>query len=141
MRIRAGLGHWMNLEDKEALPWMAKFTRNPIPEQIVWKQTGTPHERSYWLAVPEPQLDSLVVARRHGQTIEILAHEKVKALLVHLDDRMLDLDQPVKVVQGGKELYTGVPHRTIRTMVQTLVGRGDPRLIFDAEVPVELLGN
>ncbi len=66
VRIRAGMGHWMNLEDKEALPWMAKFTRNPVPPKIVWKQTGTVHERFYWLAVPKGTAEggSLVVAER-----------------------------------------------------------------------------
>jgi hypothetical protein len=141
VRIREGLGHWMNLDDKEALPWMAKFTRNPIPERIVWKQTGTLHSRSYWLAVPEDEAkkDSLVIAERKGPTVDIVASEGVKALLVRLDDRMLDLDQPVKVTQGGKELYAGTASRNIRTMVRTLVGRGDPKLVFEAEVAVELL--
>ena len=52
VKIHEGKGHWMDLEDKAALPWMAKFSRDPVPERVVWKQTGTPHERSYWLAVP-----------------------------------------------------------------------------------------
>jgi hypothetical protein len=138
VRIREGKGHWMNLEDKEALPWMAKFTRNPIPERIVWKQTKILQTRSYWLAVDEPRSDSLVIAERKGQTVEIVSSEKVRNLLLRFDDRMLDLEQPVKIVQAGKELYAGTPSRTIRTMVQTLAGRGDPKLIFTAEVSVPL---
>lgn len=140
VKIHEGKGHWMNLEDKAALPWMAKFTRNPVPEKVVWKQTGTPHERSYWLAVPpgEAKGDSLVVATRTGQTIDITSVEKVAKLLIRLDDRMADLDQPVKVTHAGKEVYAGVPPRTIGVMARTLVGRGDPRLVFDAEVAVDL---
>jgi hypothetical protein len=128
----------MNLKDKEALPWMAKHSRNPIPERIVWKQTGTPHDRSYWLAVPakEAQVGSLVTATRNGQTIEIVAAEKTPKLFVRLDDRMADLDRTIEVKQAGKSLYSGVPERTIATMVKTLVGRGDPRLVFDAEIEV-----
>jgi hypothetical protein len=140
VRIREGMGHWMKSEDKEALPWMAKFSRNPVPEKVVWKQTGTPHDRSYWLAVPEKeaQNDSLVIAERKGQTVEVLSSEKVKKLIVRFDDRMADLDQPVKVTQGGKERFSGTVERTVATMVRTLVGRGDPKLIFDGEVTVEL---
>ncbi len=75
VRIREGKGHWMNLEDKEALPWMAKFDRNPVPDRVVWKQTGTPHDRSYWLAVPKGKAKggSLVVAE------EIMAPASWKA--------------------------------------------------------------
>lgn len=52
VKIYPGKGHWMDREDKAALPWMAGFTRNPVPGRVVWKQTGVPHPCSYWLAVP-----------------------------------------------------------------------------------------
>lgn len=140
VKIHEGKGHWMNLEDKAALPWMAKFTRNPVPERVVWKQTGTPHDRSYWLAVPskEAKGDSLVIATRSGQEIDVATAEKVTKLLIHLDDRMADLDQPIAVKYGGEKLSSAVASRTVATMIKTLVGRGDPSLIFDAEVEVTL---
>ena len=140
VKIREGKGHWMNREDKAALPWMAKFARNPIPERVVWKQTGSAHERSYWLAVPakEARGDSLVIAKRNGQNIEITSAEKIDKLLIRLDDRMANLDEPIRVVQNGQELFAGTLPRTIGTMVKTLAGRGDPALIFDAEVEVVL---
>jgi hypothetical protein len=140
VKIYEGKGHWMNLEDKAALPWMAKFTRDPTPERVVWKQTGTPHDRSYWLAVPpgEAKVDSLVVARRDGQAVEITAAEKVGRLIVRFDDRTADLDKPVAVKFGGQELFNGTAARTVEVMVRTLVGRGDPKLMFDAEVSVAL---
>ncbi|MFM8217984.1 MAG: polyhydroxyalkanoate depolymerase, partial [Planctomycetaceae bacterium] len=37
VKIHEGKGHWMNLEDAAALPWMAKYSRNPVPERVVWK--------------------------------------------------------------------------------------------------------
>src|SRR5579883_2307459 len=138
VKIREGKGHWMGREDKVALPWMAKFTRNPVPERVVWKQTGTLHDRSYWLAVPtkEAKGDSLVVATRSGQTVEITSAEKVTTLFIRLDDRMTDLDKPVEVKQAGKVLFNGIAPRTVATMLKTLVGRGDRDLVFDAEVEV-----
>jgi hypothetical protein len=107
---------------------------------VVWKQTGTPHERSYWLAVPpkEARGDSLVVAKREGQSVEITAAEKVGRLLIRFDDRMADLDRPVRVTRDGKTLFEGVVPRTVATLAKTLAGRGDPRLVFDAEVEVQL---
>lgn len=140
VKIHEGMGHWMKLEDKAALPWMAKFTRNPVPDRVVWKQTGTVRDRSYWLAVPKPEaaMDSLVVADHKGQTIAISKAEKITTLLVRLDDRMADLDQSVTVTMNGKTLFSGPPSRTIGTMIATLAGRGDPKLIFDAEIAVSL---
>jgi poly(3-hydroxybutyrate) depolymerase len=140
VKIHEGKGHWMGGDDKAALPWMAKFRRNPVPDRVVWKQTGTPHDRSYWLAVPagSGKVGSLVTAKRDGQTFEITAAEEVPKLVVRLDERMADLDRPVRVTHAGKELFAGVVPRTVGTMIRTLAGRGDPKLIFDAEVTVEL---
>jgi poly(3-hydroxybutyrate) depolymerase len=140
VKIHEGKGHWMNREDAAALPWMAKFSRDPVPERIVWKQTGTPHERSYWLAVPtnESKADSLVIAKRDGQLIEITAAEKVDRLLIRFDDRIADLEEPVRVMKEGKELFSGTASRTIGVMLKTLASRGDPSLVFDAEIEVSL---
>jgi predicted peptidase len=138
VKIYEGKGHWMDREDKVALPWMAKFTRNPVPDKVVWKQTGTLHDRSYWLAVPakEAKGDSLVIATRGGQTIDITTAEKVSKLLIRLDDRTTDLDKPVEVKKAGTTLFTGIAPRTIAVLTKTLEGRGDPGIVFDAEVEV-----
>ncbi len=119
---------------------MANFSRDPVPERVVWKQTGTPHERSYWLAVPpgEARVGSLVTATRAGQVVEVTAAEGVTRLLVRLDDRMLDLDRPLEVKHAGKAIFADEVPRTVGVMVRTLAGRGDPALIFDAEVEVSL---
>jgi hypothetical protein len=140
VKIHEGKGHWMNLEDKAALPWMGKFNRDPVPARVVWKQTGIAHDSSYWLAVPPDQskVDSLVTAQREGQKIEITAAENVATLLIRLDDRMADLDKPVTVTYAGKELFAGTTGRTVGVMIKTLAGRGDLKLMFDTEVRVVL---
>ena len=142
VRIREGKGHWMNLEDKEALPWMAKFDRNPVPDRVVWKQTGTPHDRSYWLAVPKGKAKggSLVVAERAANKITITKAEDVERLVIRLDDRMIPFQGPVVVEQAGKILHSAPVTRTIATLAKTLADRGDPKLMFDAEVEVTLAG-
>lgn len=140
VQLHAGRGHWMNREDAVAVGWMAKFTRNPLPERVVWKQGSVTHHRFYWLAVPpkEAAKGQLIVADRHGQSIDIGRHEGVSSVIVMLNDRMLDLDRPVVVTADGRKVFEGVVHRTIGDMAGTLVERGDPGLIFDARVPVTL---
>ena len=81
MKIREGKGHWMDLEDKVALPWMAKFTRNPCPRKWSGSRRAHPTNAPTGWPCRSRKRDSLVVARRHGQTVEILAREKVKACL------------------------------------------------------------
>ena len=134
--------HWMDREDAKVLPWMAAFKRNPVPEKVVWRQAhNVLHDRFYWLAVPktdQPHVKALVVAERKGQIIEIKTADLIDALSIRLDDRMLDLDKPVRVVYQGKTLFEGTAQRTVATLVETLEHRGDPDLMFDAELTVKL---
>jgi hypothetical protein len=140
VKIHEDKPHWMSLEDKVALPWMAKFTRDPIPERIVWKQTEVAHDRFYWLAVPAGAgvVDSLVIADRKGQNVEIAKAEMIAKLIVRFDDRMMDLDQPVTVTRNGKVLFSGRVARTIAVMLEALNGCGDPKLTFSAETEIAI---
>ena len=78
------------------------------------------------------------MAKRDGQTITISKAERIEKLFIRLDDRMLDLDQPITVKQNNDVLFEGTPPRTISVLLRTLIGRGDPKLMFDAEVGVEI---
>jgi hypothetical protein len=62
----------------------------------------------------------------------------VEALRVLLDDGMLDLAKPVKVVFDGRTLFEGIVSRSEATMVRTLGDRGDSRMVFHAEIHVSL---
>jgi poly(3-hydroxybutyrate) depolymerase len=139
-KLHEGKPHWMSGEDKIALPWMAKHTRNPVADRVVWKQSSTTHDRSYWLAVPPGTAKggSLVVASRSGQTVTVTEAEGVTKLIIRFDDRMQNLDEPVSVVWKGKELFRGTVNRTTAALQKTLADRGDPKLMFDAEVEAEL---
>jgi hypothetical protein len=51
---------------------------------------------------------------------------------------MLDLSQSVTVSANGTVHYDGLVSRTISTIAGTVEERGDPRMVFSAEVTVEL---
>lgn len=143
VQLHGGRGHWMNLEDRVALEWMAKFTRDPLPRKVVWHQSPVTHDRFYWLAVPKGQASAgqLVVASRDGQSIDVGKAEGVEALTILLNDTMLDLDRPVKVTMNGKAMFDGFAPRTVRSLYSTLESRGDPHLVFDAQITVPHAGS
>ena len=137
VELHAGKGHWMGLQDRKAIPWMEKFTRNPLPDRIAWHQDGVTHNRLYWLAVPTgiAKNGQEIVASRSGQTITLTAKD-IPQITVLLNDTMLDLDKPVTIQSGGKTLVSVIMPRTIATIARTLEERRDPHLIFSAEVTV-----
>ncbi len=134
--LHAGKGHWMDREDKVAVPWMAKFTRDPRPLKVVWLQDDVTHRRFYWLGMDDPKGGERVVAKRGGQTFEILEATGVSTLRIYLDDIMVDLDDDVIVTWGGKEVFRGKATRNIAEMSRTLDERGDPHGVYSAEITV-----
>jgi hypothetical protein len=131
--------HWLNREDAAALPWMAKFVRNPTPNKLVWKQDDVTHRRFYWLAVDADQekKGTEIVAKYSGQQVELQSADVTK-VRVRLDDRILDLDKPVTISANGEQAFQGIVPRTIATIAQTLSERGDPAGKFCGEVAVTL---
>jgi hypothetical protein len=134
-KLHEGKPHWMDREDAEAVPWMAKFTRNPFPSRIVWKQAGVAHSRFYWLAAaPEEQKKGNEVAAGYkGQEITIDTKD-VPRLMVRISDQMMDLDKPITILAGSKKVFSGIVPRTIATIARTLDEYGDPIAVFSAEV-------
>jgi predicted esterase len=138
VEVHTGKGHWMDLQDKAAVQWMQKFARTPLPQKIVWRQAGVTHPRFYWLAADPSTIagGDEVEAERRDQQIDIKRLAGNAKLLVRLNDAMLDLDQPVVVKMDGKEVARKTLNRTIGTLAKTLAERGDPELVFSAEVEV-----
>jgi len=125
--IYAGLGHWMNGKDVEALPWLASHTRNAWPKKVVWHQSGRTHDRFYWLAVPGgvAKRGQTVRAEVTGQNIAVTT-EGLNELTLRLSDALLDLDDPVVVTVNGIEKFNGKVERKARAIQDSLNERADP---------------
>ena len=129
----------MDGEDRAAIPWMAKYTRNPYPDKVVWVQGDVMKAAFYWLGVPLDQAEKgkelVSSVKDNVVTIEKSDYSKVT---VYLNDTLVNLDKPVKVVYGGKVLFEGKLQRTPQNMLNTLNARGDLSYIFPAQVEVTL---
>ncbi|MCS5631721.1 MAG: hypothetical protein NZ744_12880 [Pirellulaceae bacterium] len=138
-KVRAGKGHWMDREDAMAIPWMAKYTRDPLPQRIVWLQDAETHQRFYWLAGRGESIKgrSRIVANLDAQTVTIET-STVPEIVILLNDKMLDLDQDVTVLYRGKTLYQGVVARQRAVIERTLSERGDRTSLFCAEIVVNI---
>jgi predicted esterase len=139
VKIHEGKGHWMDKQDAEALPWMAKFERNTTPTKIVWKQDDVKVSRFYWLGVDPAEVRdrALIVASRDGQTIDLQSTEADRIRIL-LNDTLIDFDKPVKVTSGGKTLFEGRIERTIAAISKSLQERFDGKFVYSAEILVSV---
>jgi hypothetical protein len=132
-----GLPHWMNGRDVEVLPWMAACTRNPWPQKVVWLQNEVTHDRFYWLELPPgiAKKDQLIRAGVQGQVITLESAD-VHNVILRLSDSLVNLDQPLTVVAGGKTAFSGMVSRSAPALHQSLEDRADPSSAACAQLNV-----
>ncbi len=137
--IMEGKGHWMDREDRIALPWMRRHTRNPYPKAIVWQQEEVLRPAFYWLQAPanEMKRGKRVDATIEGNTIQ-LSRCDYTSLTIWLNDELVNLDKKVTVKVGKRTVFRGRVARTESNIQASLDERGDPRYAFPACIQVQL---
>lgn len=132
-------GHWMERQDTAAIAWMSSHTRNPLPKHIIWRQEEVTLPTCYWLEVnpnearPGMRVETALAPDRNE--VRILRCD-YSSLTLLLNDDMLNLNKPIRVVYQGQTLFNGKVKRTAGAMVSTLWGRDDPRWCFSARIQV-----
>ena len=139
--IHEEFGHWMNRKDAVAVPWMAKFIRDPHPEKVVWRQSGVTHDNFYWLCVPAgtAKPGTEVAVSIEGQTINIESAKGMDAISFCLNDDIVNRDKPVSVSFAGKGTKSHKALRTAMAIYESIQALGDPKRIYTAgfSVPVQ----
>ncbi|MBL8811651.1 MAG: hypothetical protein JNM43_15885 [Planctomycetaceae bacterium] len=139
VKLHEGKGHWMNLEDAVAVPWMSKFQRNPWPKKVVWVQDDVRHSRFYWLKVDEQEAkagDEIVAEVKDGSIV--VSECSATKLTLLLSDELISLDKPLTISMPGGKVVPQEIRRTIGTMARSLAERNDRRCIASATVTMEV---
>ena len=134
--IHEEFGHWMRRKDAVAVPWMAKFVRDPLPSKISWRQSGVIRPSFYWLATADDEVKkaATVFAAREKNHIDFEGVEKMDSIRIRLNDSMVDFDQPIEVTYEHGDKQSFAINRTAGLIHQTIEERGDPDFIFSAEI-------
>ena len=137
--ILAGKPHWMDLEDKAALPWMAKYTRNPYPSSVVWCQGDNGRTYFYWLGVPSAETKKGNILRaKIKKNVVTISQCDYSQVTIYLNDQLVNLDKTITVVYGKKTLFKGTLPRTADNLKKSLEERGDPAYCFPAILKVNI---
>lgn len=137
--ILADKEHWMDREDRAAVPWMAQFRRNPWPKRLVWQQESVLKPHFYWVSVPENEMErgKRVELLVKGNTIEILRCDYT-SLTLRLSPELLPLKGKVKVVYQGKTLFNNRIKPSTDTFRKTLQQMQDPCMAAPVELKISL---
>jgi predicted esterase len=138
LTVFPGLPHNMQGREAEMIPRMSPLARETWPRRVVWKQSGSAtHTRFYWLerAPEEVRPNEIYAAHIEGQTISIETPSS-GSLTLRLSDLLVNLDQPVRVMAGGRVVFEGGVSRSFAAVAQSLREREDPDTVATALLPV-----
>lgn len=158
LEYKEHLGQGHAIDDRDTPGWLAAFSRDPLPTRVVWHQPLLPlpigtadttkllerhypfhaylRRRCYWLRNDAPAAFQRLDVTRADNEFRIDTACHVDRLTLLLDDRFVDLDAPVRVLAGERELVARRVPRTVDAIAASLVEHGDPALMFCAELEV-----
>jgi hypothetical protein len=137
LTVFPGLPHNMQGREAEMIPRMSPLRRATWPKRVVWKQDDVTHTRFYWLERAPGAVKPYEIYAAHveGQTLTIET-PATGNLTLRLSDELVDLDQPLRVVAGGKTIFEGKVSRSFAVIVHSLDEREDPDTVATALLPV-----
>lgn len=137
--IIEGKGHWMDRVDTAAVEWMAQYKRNPYPKRIVWRQEEVLKKHFYWLSVAEDEMQRGREVRVDVEGNKITIGKcDYKHIILHLNDKIVNLDKPVEVYVGKKRVKKAKLIRSSETMKRSIREWGDARYCFSTEIKIEV---
>ncbi len=128
--------------NSNSIYFVEQFKRNPVPERVVWDLSMRAEEVStesfYWLRASTDITSGVIVANydKSTNTVTIEQNTVEGEIKIMLNDEMVDLFKPVKVVVDGKTTeYNVTP--TLEYIRKTVEERCDPNMIFAAEITIK----
>jgi hypothetical protein len=138
-----GTGHSLPMSArKETFDWMGKFARNPLPKKIVWKgfwnaARKVPEKRYFfWLAATDLKKETRIQATIRDGNVIVVEARSASSFTIFLNDALVDLTKPVKVVVNGAVRYSGKVPASLSAVVESLVAKEDPNMVFTARIDI-----
>lgn len=102
--------------------WIKKVKRS-VPKNFSWRIEGPQHQFAYWVNVdveaadaPDKELDIKVDDEKNEINIEA---KGIKQLSLFLNDDIVDMNRPVRVLINGHEEFKGTLERKLDTFFDT----------------------
>ncbi len=128
--------------DARSVHWLSQYRRDPLPKKVVWSTAVCAGLRRtkgiYWLD-RDGLLQNATVVASYDRATNSVTIEQCDAtqgtLKVFLNSSMLNLFKPVSVTVAGVTIRVD-PVCSRQIMESTLKMRGDPELVFSAEIDI-----
>ena len=129
-----GNGHG-GLPDRDFIRQLYPYTRRTTPAALHWQLTDPVVRHHYWLQVDEPGKGQRLDAQLAGNRLQVSTTERDQ-FAVLLQPAQVDISQPLQLDWNG-ETSEHALQPSVRTLCETLLERGDPRLMAPLRLSFE----
>lgn len=131
-------------EDEDSFPpdYMNQFTRDPLPEDLIWDLSTRADSRQadswYYLRAPFTTNTGLIQAGydRDYDVVAVQADGVEEEFSILLNEQMVNFSQPVTIVINDVQTQLDIVPDW-RVLMQTTSLRGDPNYQFEAEIVIK----
>ncbi|MBR4899378.1 MAG: hypothetical protein IKZ46_00420 [Victivallales bacterium] len=139
--------------DPNAIRWLDRYTRNPIPQHVFWdlsniadsrvadgKEDAKTYAQFYWLEYSgekwEESGTKVIEALYNKMHNSVTLRHPANTMRILLNRDMLDLAKPIHLIIDDsfqRDIAVTPNETTIRSTLET---RGDPAFMFEAEINI-----
>jgi TolA-binding protein/pimeloyl-ACP methyl ester carboxylesterase len=132
----AGKAYWVRI-DEFADSVFDPDRKLRAPKSPLNFQYSPEQLRQIYLDEMRARLAFVAAVASPGGRIEV-STKHVNALTVSLDDRLVDLDEPVTLILNGRRIFQGKVHRSLEYLFENARLHGDPRLACSARLEISV---
>lgn len=133
-----GQGHGLNdAVFKEADQWLRSAKRNTYPRIVVWNPVVEWKTRFYNIAVAKPRKGMKIRAEMKEDNTVVVTSTDVPELTVYLNEQLVDMKKPVKVIWNGQPAVEVEPVLRLSVMLQTLTEHYDEGMFYTFKVELK----
>jgi len=134
MEFQKGFGHG-GLPDRDKIKDMYSYHRNPVPKHLTWEPTDPFLKDFFWLSIEKPSKGQSIDVKAAGNKVTIRT-DKVEALTLWLDHRLVDANQPIELLVNGKASSQKLTP-SFATLCESILRRGDVRLAASGRIEID----
>lgn len=114
------------------IDWMISHKRKPYPDYIVW-EPSRPYKKLFWWIKVKSGGGQIVA--KYNKSKNLIEIDGTSAgLSVFLNEKMANLNKPVKVMLNGKEVFNDYVYYSASAILESIQDKKDPEQYFTAKI-------
>ncbi len=114
------------------IEWLFKHKRNPYPKMVIW-EPSRPYKTLFWWVKNRGGI-SQIVAKIDRAKNEITIDGPSSGFSLYLNDKLVDLSKPIRVVINGKEAFNDYATYSVAALLDSIADKRDPQQFFYAKI-------